>query len=156
MKLHKPFILKLAELRDTAVYIVLDKMGMFVWEKDGCKAKLSSLDEIDEICNTLDFLIAEDYVEEGRLLGHSVPHLGNYINIPENKISHLLFTQGEFERYYGLPIKVRRSIYGFIEDGFYTNKQRKEFAYFYLPIGVAVLSSVLTALLTALFPIWIK
>jgi hypothetical protein len=154
MALNKPFIDKLAQLREAPVYRILgpEGIGMFEWAGEDCKQNFSSLKEIDDLMITIDFLKEERYITQESKDGHRVPDLADTIRLSNvADINHLDFTQELFNGYYNQVLKIKLSLLGFIKDGYETNAHRKERRAYWLPFQVAILAAFLTALLTVIF-----
>ncbi len=163
MKIHKQFVDTLVKMREATVYQILDKEGLGLIIPDihhsgGFRFNTSSLDEVDRICFTIDFLEREKLIDATKQPnGHAVPGLAYmFESVEEMDLKHIWFTENLLKQNYGRDLTINLDIFNFIGKKrlwflrYKTDKQLERFWRFWLPVGIAILSSGLTAILTKL------
>lgn len=125
MAIHRKFVDKIAEIKLGSVAEILGPTGLNLFKNVESGAG-PSLSEIEEILNTLDYLVDQGYVEfiQNVNAHNSLPSL-SHISKNKNR-SDTAFLDVELNTYAGRLIRSKRSLRGFINDGYISNSQRKE------------------------------
>jgi len=160
MKINKEFIDLLKKKREATVRDLLGREGLrlIVAMAGGCEKNINSLDQIDEIIYTLEFLENEKLIKIVGSDNHIIYHIGDCLKngVKKDKIDHLFFTQELLRKHYNNRIEIRTAFFDFTDHCFpflryKTEKQREKIINFWLPISIAILVSVLTAIFNQIF-----
>jgi len=156
MKINKQIVNLLRKRKEMVVRDLLgtEGLGLIVASTGGgCEKNVDSLEQIDEILYTLQFLEHEELIKEISSDNHVIYHIGDCLkdDLKKDEIMHLILTQEILEKYYNRKFAVQIAFFNFTDYWlpflkYKTEKQRKEIINFWLPIGVAILVSVLTAI----------
>ena len=157
MKINKEFINLLKKKREATIRNLLgrDGLGLVVSNKNGCEKTIDSLNQIDEIFYTLEFLKREKLISiEEKVDNHVIYHIGDCLkeNLKKDEIDYLFQLQDLLEKYYNSNIKIENNFFDFIDHWFpflkyKTEKQREKLIKILLPIGITVLTAVLTLII---------
>lgn len=152
MKINKKFIDLLLQKREAPVYYLLNEEGLnYFIEKEVKKLPLhkynrDSLEPIEDIIYTINFLIKEGLVEKTAEHSPAIPDFGEVMR----DVYRFHYIEEEFKKVYGLMLKVKLGLFDYKRRGYKTEKQRQEDKNTWLPIIVAIIAASLTALLTFL------
>ena len=140
MEINKKFIDLLTEEKLTRMFELLgrDGLDMIVWDKK----TLKSLDDLDEIFYTIDFLEREKMISITSAGNIRTPHVGdclrNDLNDSDREIRHLMDTNDKLKEFYSKEIKTTFLIYDFIKNGYKTDLQKERWRNLWLPICIAI------------------
>ena len=153
MKINKEFVKLLTEEKLTMVFELLgrDGLGMIIADRK----TLKSLDDLDEIFYTSDFLEREKMIIVKQSGNTKAPHVGDCLqeDIKDSGkfIRHLMDTNDKLKEFYTKEIKTNFTIYDFVKNGYKTDLQKEKDRNLWLPIGVAIGTIVGVSFLTVLF-----
>ena len=155
MKIHKEFVNLLKQKREAWVRDLLGEDGLkiIVCNSNKCEKNLNSLDDLDRIFYTLEFLERENLVTVTLQDYHVIYQAEDCLKcqLEKSEIDHLFFTQDLFEKHYRKKIKIETSFFDFIDSGYKTDLQRERKINFWLVISIAIGTAVLASFLTAYF-----
>jgi len=143
MKINKEFIDLLLQKREASVYHLLDEEGLnYFIEKDlkeGLplhKYNKNSLEPLEDVVYTVKFLIDEELIE--KITKHSVamPDFGE----AQKDVHRFNYIEEEFEKIYGLMLRVRSELFDYKKRGYRTEKQEQEIKNTHSMIKVAIIS----------------
>jgi hypothetical protein len=159
MSLHINFLQKIAIRRRGMVgRIILDLHELKI-ENGMIKNFPNYQESIEQIASTIFFLEKEGLViTNGNTYRPEIPsfNLEEYVqNVQESKRGYtydrMRYVQELLNKYWPLEISITPAFYNFLDNGFKTDRELKDFRDTWLPILVALLTSFLTAYFTAKF-----
>lgn len=153
MKINKDFIKILTEEKLTTVFDLLGKdgLGMIIHNKK----TLKSLDDLDEIFYTIDFLEREKMIIIKQAGNAQAPNVGDCLQAKMEEsdvaVRHLIDTNERLKVFYTKELNMNYVIFDFIKNGYKTDLQKERDRNFWLPIWIAVGTTVGVSFLTVLF-----
>ncbi len=151
MKINEDFINLLLEKREALVYRLLNEEGLnyFVEKelKEGLplhKYNKNSLEPLEDVVYTVKFLIDQELVEKITKHSVAIPDFGEV----QKDIDRFNWIEEEFEKIYGLMLKVKPELFDYKKRGYKTEKQEQELKNIHLIIKVAILSVLFGFLLS--------
>ena len=161
MKLHKKFIDELGLSRRILVGDVIKRLNILTFEGNSIKNLNENIGQLDEIFYTVDYLIKNELVnEEAEYLRSYVPDFDptNFIKDKDEdpfRSSRIHAIPRYLQIYWGKELLVLPEYFKMVENGYKTDKEKKEYWMFWLPIMIAIISAILTGLFTKLFDLWL-
>jgi len=140
MGINKRFIKLLTEEKLTMFFDLIGEEGLKMIIPG--KKTLKSLDDLDGIFYTIDFLKKEKLITVEEAGNIKAPHVLDCLQggFKNNKrfISHASDIREKLKKYYKIKIKINPVIYDFIKNGYKTDLQKDRRMNFWLPILIAI------------------
>ena len=138
MKINKEFINLLLEKREIYVSLLLGNEGLNYFVEKRVNNKLypteynqDSLEPIEDIIYTVDFLIKEKLVEKNGQYSPTMPSFGK---LSATDFDRCKYVKEKLKEFYGLMLKVRSELFDYRKRGYRTEKQGQEKRVFLLTI----------------------
>jgi hypothetical protein len=158
MNIHKEFTNQIIIKRKAAIRDLITgerSLQLELLKPDSGKL----IDELDRIFYTIDFLVRNKLIECTRHSNSSVITLFEGFSFDHKNVDRgvsqvhaIYFLQNKLNEggAYSWNIEMNPGLLAFVKNGYKTDEQLKERNNYLLVIGIAILSSTLTAILTAL------
>lgn len=152
MKINKEFVNILSTKKDGRVGDIIKEMEILDIQENNIQNLNKHYKTLEQIFYTVYFLEKEELIHAYVASMEMIPSF-NFSEFERDKFlaDRLSYIHDLIKEYWGKRLKITLKFYNFIDNGYKTDQQKEKILNIWVPIGVAILASVLTALLPFLF-----